>query len=454
MLSKFHRKSVLNMSLFTIALFLFFTLLTFKLSSQSQYSNILMLFYLINGFLFYIAFGYKVTVLDLISPNKMLILGLFLFLMLGPYLGNEYFYIQIDFRLLFIMTIGIFSLILGSKVLYLKKNTIKFSIKKTIVSHHWLLISRFLYLIGLLVILYYYISVGNIPILQSNAESFRVEAKMGKGSLLIVAYVFLTVSLAIYQVYCINSNVKIKKIFFVLAVLGLLGLGYRGLPMQLLLDNFLVYLIFSSKKINTFKLIMLLFITFVCVSLIGYFRATGSVNMGFREFIIPTAWLGTVNLTNLNLLFNKFTELGHLYFGKSYFIDLFTILPGYQPNFGTVLKEQFNLNFDGEGISITLLGELLINFGVTGVIVGMFIIGTFLELFFLRIVKYSNDDLYILILILISAKFVRVATGGIAPIFIYYIMPILLLIIGVKFVLIIIFKEGKKTNSEKNFVSN
>ncbi|MBA1332202.1 hypothetical protein QQ73_14145, partial [Candidatus Endoriftia persephone str. Guaymas] len=62
------------------------------------------------------------------------------------------------------------------------------------------------------------------------------------------------------------------------------------------------------------------------------------------------------------------------------FIQTFsTLLPGYQPTFGLVLKEAIGLEYAGGGLNPTMVGELYIDSGVYGVFVGMFMYGVILS---------------------------------------------------------------------------
>jgi hypothetical protein len=82
--------------------------------------------------------------------------------------------------------------------------------------------------------------------------------------------------------------------------------------------------------------------------------------------------------------------------GKVISYPFTTVLPGYQPQIGEVLKEKLGLGFIGGGFAFSLIGGLYLDFGVMSIILGMFFLGALLNFLYLKM-KPDYQAFYVLL---------------------------------------------------------
>jgi oligosaccharide repeat unit polymerase len=409
------------------------------LYGKNQVELTLFFFYIVTLMFLFFVFKKNFYYKDLINPNKMLLIGILVYLYFGPVFSYIYFGYDVNIRVLFILAIGILFFYFGTYILPVKINNNQV-IRKKIGGRLWHNIIFVTYFIAILITVFYYLLSGTIPILADNAEMSRVAAKAGKGSLVLLSYTLFSVSLNLLQIYNYNIKKKTNMIFLLLAIILLLGIGYRGLPVQLILDYYLISLLIRKRSINVFKTFLIGCLLLAIVALLGFMRAndlTLNADM-IRNLFIPIAWGLSVNYLNLKLLFEEIYSNGILFWGKGYLIDMQALLPGYRPNFGVVLKDYLNMDFRGEGVTTTIFGEFLVNFGVVGVLLGMFLLGFLLRILYIKFLSKQRTDLALLLMGLVSIKMLRFATGGIMPIFLYYILPTLVVFVSIYFISIML----------------
>ena len=66
---------------------------------------------------------------------------------------------------------------------------------------------------------------------------------------------------------------------------------------------------------------------------------------------------------------------------------LSTFLPGHQDPPGAILKAAGNLNFQGGQMNTTLVGDFYIDFGIIGIVIGMFLLGIAVKLAYNNLLK-------------------------------------------------------------------
>ena len=77
-----------------------------------------------------------------------------------------------------------------------------------------------------------------------------------------------------------------------------------------------------------------------------------------------------MNVYNLNEIVSYFPKRVDFYYGKSFLNDFSVAIPGSKVDFlGKELKNLLELDFAGEGVTVTAPGEGYVNFGIFGVII-------------------------------------------------------------------------------------
>ena len=282
---------------------------------------------------------------------------------------------------------------------------------------------------GLLIHLYYFFSIDAIPLLHHDAGNFRVYAKKGYGSLILIGTSFFYL-----QMYLLARHYSIKRSLGAgvslvcvgaFSVLTVLLVGFRSPAFFLVVYSVIVFYAFDNKFLYLKKLPKKVFILGVvilfAVMLVGVYRDNSSFTIGLSS----VTWTFFVNLYNLSLIVSFFSDTGNLFYGSSFFYDLLVALPGFSSQFlGTQLADSFNLSFNGESISVTSIGEAYANFGFIGVPVYAFVLGVVSELIYAY--GFSKNNFSRGIVCVFSVAFFRFASGGVSAIFFFLIAPTLL----------------------------
>jgi len=111
--------------------------------------------------------------------------------------------------------------------------------------------------------------------------------------------------------------------------------------------------------------------------------------------------------------------------GMSYLVDIKTLLPGYQPHFGFWLKERLGLEFAGGGVTQTIVGELFLNWGWIGIIVGMFTIGMAFRTLYHTLAK--NLPLSVprfVLMVILSSSLMGMVSSGIFLVLLFDTLPL------------------------------
>ncbi len=110
-------------------------------------------------------------------------------------------------------------------------------------------------------------------------------------------------------------------------------------------------------------------------------------------------------------------------------ITLSTYLPGHQAPPGAILKEMGGINFTGGQANLTLLGDFYADFGVAGIVIGMFLLGSVVSLLYRRLCRTKKISLLILYTYVLYSLIVGLPGGLFSQAIRYYYFLIILLII-------------------------
>jgi hypothetical protein len=287
------------------------------------------------------------------------------------------------------------------------------------------------FLIGILLHIFYFFMIQAIPLLHEDAGLFRIEAKKGFGSIVILGTVCFYIStffsvLKTMAKKTITSQIELLANFSI-AFMLILFVGFRSPAFFLII--FMIYsVIVNSKKYRQlpFRYFLLIIFSFVGAIVIGIFRDDG----GLIDIFGPMIWSFYVNIHNLDLLINFFPLEG-FYFGSTYFNDLTVALPFFDSVFlGVKLPEILGLSFVGESISVTIIGESFVNFGIVGVLLVPVALGITAHYFHSTLRRSAMRKCILMVLCIF---FFRIVTGGLMPIMIFFLIPFLVVLLLLNF---------------------
>jgi hypothetical protein len=329
--------------------------------------------------------------------------------------------------LIYIYTVTLFSvrLHLFFFSLFLRKRKFKLNKIKSLTNKNFKYFINFS--AGLLGFYYLFYQADSIPLLSDNAETLRVEFSKGKGT-----KILLFTALIYYGSinYFINNRLNLKS--FILILLGtstILFLGFRSPAFYYLLACFLGYssnnIKYLTKGTINYKLILILTILFPIASLIGLYRAGFSPSSSL-ELFINMKHLFLVNSNNFNWIVEGYRETDFQY-GASFINDFLVGIPGSNNEFsGVKLKKYLGIDFIGQTMTVTLPGEGFINLGGLGVILHSIILG-FIISFLNELFRIKNNTSNRFYLVILNIFCLRIVTGGIMPILIFVVIPIMII---------------------------
>lgn len=268
----------------------------------------------------------------------------------------------------------------------------------------------------------YYVRAGGLVILLENSESLRIKLSGGKGEFILLSSAILYVDI-FYR-----KNAKyLEFLFFVFLYFVLItGVGWRSPGMYFLVWSFIVRTSRRGDEINI-RLLHIVYMLSLLVfsSIVGLMRAGITIDK-LGGILWNIRHLFTVNIINLKKVID-YTDQTYYRFGWTYLNDLSVAIPGSKASFtGVHMKNWTHTRFEGETMTITLPGELYLNFGYLG-----FISLVFLFPLIIRVVESyllsSNRDSSIFLWSALSIFFVRISTGGVMPIFIFQLFPLIII---------------------------
>ena len=143
----------------------------------------------------------------------------------------------------------------------------------------------------------------------------------------------------------------------------------------------LAFLFHSTLAPNGFNVSLKLVIIALVIGILIFIILYNSIRAGstlgnFSEILLASlideAYVGYINLQYVLDCFPLRHDYMH---GYGYLINIIMLRPGADLDFTLTLKQILGLDFDGGGVTPTILGELYLNFGFVGCGIGMFFVG-------------------------------------------------------------------------------
>jgi oligosaccharide repeat unit polymerase len=285
-----------------------------------------------------------------------------------------------------------------------------------------------LFFFSILFHVFYFIMAGVIPLLHPDAEYIRVSAKRGLGSFVLLASAFSYVYMIFLASYI--SKQRLRKISLIqmcsvlLICFMIFLVGFRAPAAWGGILFFICYYLLALNKrffINK-RFVLYLFLLLLTVVAMGLIRSGGLGDMESMASILAAFyWSMTVNLFNLNLIVSEISAEQFLY-GRSFLTDFSAFVPGVNSEFlGVTLGQMLPINFEGESISVTSIGEAYVNGGFPVIVLYAAVLGFLSELIYRLLL--NKNTLMRGLLILVSVCFFRFSTGGIPAIVIFMLLP-------------------------------
>ncbi len=287
-----------------------------------------------------------------------------------------------------------------------------------------ILLSRLFFVAGAALIGLYFISVGAIPLLHEEADDFRIAARMGKGTLVLLALAL--VKYAVYQVAGIRACEGRRLIrvvpWMLVGALLVVGIGNRAPALELLVFGFVVYYAVKGIRPSVVRLALLGVGALALMAVLGILRQGHSVSSAL--IVLKIIWRPFANVQNLEWVYETFPVTIPFQYGYGYIVDALVILPGYSPNFGTWFKEMAGYDFSGGSVTVTYLGEIFANFGWIGIVPICFGYGFGLTWLFYRLMRrISINNLMLLVICATTLK--SIVSSGIISVLLYETMMLL-----------------------------
>ncbi|SDD71893.1 oligosaccharide repeat unit polymerase [Pricia antarctica] len=381
----------------------------------------------------------KIRLFNVLHPAIFFLVAFVFFLMFYPFALERYFPFfdtTLKTRGLLATYLIVFILAAHLAPIYLLVKT--FPNLKDMVTHvrmdikYWKRAFYLFFLSGVALYLFiYFFKMGTIPIFLDDLESARVGAKAGLGKYILIGNALISVSLVYrfaIEKFVLNKIKLISILYLLVGVFFVMGIGFRGPAAYLVVSCFLAYLIFTQKYLEeqgiSFRYILTGIFFIVFLSLLGYYRHTGELS--YRA-IGSTAWTTAVNVSNLEDIVYNTDKTDDFYYGQTVLSDLGMAAGLHEKGFtGVILKDKYQLEFEGEGMTITSPGEAYMNFGWFGIVLHALFLGTLAGLFYEIIIR-SGKLSWFVILVLFSLNFSRLAVGGIVAPGLFFLVPQLIL---------------------------
>ena len=274
------------------------------------------------------------------------------------------------------------------------------------------------------------VQAGEILWLQENFDDQRIEVRKGAGWIAILGIASAYIATIFLGIYAYRSN-KFAIPFAALSIVLISGIsfGNRAPAVDI------VIIFFTFFWIKKFNRISALHFGGAFIVLMIFMVSLGILRQGLEfdaEMITKQLlWRPFVNVQNIEWAVDLIPSTVDYFYGQSTIIELMVLAPGYQPNFGTYMKELMGLEFSGGSITFGAIGMLYADFGATLAVFGMLGIGYILQQVYFR---YSRSGIHFIKLIIASTSLKGIAVSGVISPIIYTLIPCWIIYTTVKYV--------------------
>lgn len=278
-----------------------------------------------------------------------------------------------------------------------------------------LIASSLLFFLALISAFIIYSKVG-IPLFSKNINATRLQVSQS-------GYIaeFIVGGEVVFMLSSVGLFILKKRPFlFSLLLMATIMLSLMGGTRTSLIRQVLPVLIifhYMVKKIPKRVLIIFVLLSLIFIGGMNFFRVYKNLGSmvtsdlrarGYHPYLYWSYFVfrdfkhGPEGLARvLDMIPRKYNYL----YGRLHVLPFLMPLPGHQPQPGVVLKEMAGLEFEGVGMAATMLAPQYADFGVPGIILGMFIVGFIFNLSYL-IARMKHHPFYYLIYGVIFTNFI------------------------------------------------
>lgn len=191
-------------------------------------------------------------------------------------------------------------------------------------------------------------------------DNARMEVRRGLGALTLlgIASSFVSSLLVIH-----HTRPRFLTCLAIITIFSFLAGSYGNrAPAGFVFISSLYYYFFIKNKPSTFLLPLISLTLFCALMALNILRQ--GLDASLLSAVQQTLWRPFVNFQNLNIIYENFYLQHDIQYGASYLRDLAILIPGINQNNSEWLKEYLDMKFSGGGITITYLGELMLNFSI------------------------------------------------------------------------------------------
>ncbi len=255
-------------------------------------------------------------------------------------------------------------------------------------------------ILGWLITLYVYSRMSVIPMLSDNVHYYRVSELQGKGYYYHISRNLIYLSLCYLVTIDYVFRRKVHKFIWVLCIFSLiilLGYAIRADALKAIVFPGLVYFLFKFERPNKKQTLICLFLfvlLFLFNGLLQYIRHLGfndlvqRISDGQFYDLLVFGWANVghrfwVQLQNIEYIYSYIGP--SVLTGKTYLNDFLILLPGKGSTSGVLLKNLAGVEFEGGGITPSIIGESYVNFGISYAMFMCFFVSFFLNSFYIYV---------------------------------------------------------------------
>ncbi|MBP8990883.1 MAG: oligosaccharide repeat unit polymerase [Spirochaetes bacterium] len=292
------------------------------------------------------------------------------------------------------------------------------------VLNFFIFIFTFIALINFIMNIFKYAN-GNILFYFKQVSIIPQKMDQDNGTTIGYNFAYIASYLLFYKIYIKKKKLNLILIFHILFcfILKISTARIMGSLIYLLSFIIIFYYINYSYKL-TWKVMFIGFFLILLSLALYFYRyyssllVSGNIN-NINDFLnkmnlsdIPYFMISKGNLPNIPIIMKIVDSFGKdtsFLFGRTFFSSIYTLIPSeYRPinyQLSRIIKETWFFNVPGGSLPPTIIGEMYANFGHIGVIIGMFIFGSFIGISN-RILLKNNNYLVLLIYVKISLIFI------------------------------------------------
>lgn len=365
--------------------------------------------------------------INLFNPFVYFFWYFYIFSFIATLYRNKYTYaLTISSRTIFFVNFGLLFFLIGGYISYIishDKKIDKINTEYQIQILQSIQTSKVIFFIFLTIpILFatYFLSLTNEFLwLSDSFDDYRISLRQGSGWVAI----FGTSSAYFAAIYsCIyfskRKNIILNTVAIIILSISAIVYGNRAPALEILVIGgiFLCYQFFG--KIRLYHAIIGFFSIMTILVILGVIRQ--GLNLDLESLLKQILWRPFTNIQNIEWITTYFPSTHDFFYGKSLLVDLSVLLPGYQPNFGTYIKELMGLYFSGGSLTLSFLGQAYIDFGYIFALVLIFSFGFLLHRVYRKTVLKPKFGIFLIIFSIYAKS--TVSSGLVSP-FLYTFIP-------------------------------